>query len=201
MKKLNYIDVKTGEYVTLNCELNMRPEEVINRLSSIIYLTGETGGFHDQKLLAEGYDSVDFIGAIDEMLSQDVVDASKILMCSQRNDKMSNLWNEKMISSQAREVIVRFFEFFDYTDEERKSPEEYTEEMYFTKVQGVFGSKGAKDAVDLTNAFTNNTKLFMALDYVPYGLQKEREEVEIKHKSMQKVIPFVSLQNKNKAKA
>lgn len=200
MKKLNYIDVKTGEYVTLNCELSEDSMEAMNTLFQSVYQAKLDRQFHDHSLFAREYDTRNFVGALKEVLTQEVVDFSRVLECSARDSKLCNLRGEEMIAPQVVRVLEEFLYLFDYTEEARKSPGEYTEEMYYTKVQGVFGSREARFATELTNAYTNNTKLFTMIDFEPSTLLEKSEE-KTSSLTYQKVVPFVPVITRNVAKA
>lgn len=175
MKKLNYIDVKTGEYVTLNCELSEDSMEAMNTLFQSVYQAKLDRQFHDHSLFAREYDTRNFVGALKEVLTQEVVDFSRVLECSARDSKLCNLRGEEMIAPQVMRVLEEFLYLFDYTEE-------------------------ARSATELSNAYINNTKLFTMIDFEPSTLLEKSEE-KTSSLTYQKVVPFVPVITRNVVKA
>jgi len=175
VKKLNYIDVKTGEYVTLNCELSEDSMEAMNTLFQSVYQAKLDRQFHDHSLFAREYDTRNFVGALKEVLTQEVVDFSRVLECSARDSKLCNLRGEEMIAPQVMRVLEEFLYLFDYTEE-------------------------ARSATELSNAYINNTKLFTMIDFEPSTLLEKSEE-KTSSLTYQKVVPFVPVITRNVVKA
>ncbi len=173
MQKLNYIDPKTKEYVTLDCAL--KEESQLKSFYGKIYGAKLDKQFDEQKLLGKNYHSGNLIQVFKEIVENDVLDATNLLDCIMKNDGC--------VSKQAAMVSTSFFDLFDYQKEMRMTNEEYEVYHYFCSSHGTFGSDTLKVLKSEKDRYENNSKLLNLLSYTP------REE-KTEEKAKQKIIQF-----------
>ncbi len=139
MKKLNYIDSNTLEYVSLDVRLRKNiKEQGLNCFYNSIT---------DQSLKEIFY----------KMMDQEVLNAKEL--CDYMVNKENTL--------QTQIDTKNYFSLFDYQEESRITSEEYTLYMDLCSNQGIFGKQAAQEAIEKSQAFNNNTALLNYIGYKP----------------------------------
>lgn len=139
MKKLNYMDNNTLEYVSLEATLrkNIKEQELNSFYHSI-----------QDKNLSKIFH---------KMMDQEVLNTKELV------DYISNGEN----TLQVQIYTKNYFNLFEYQNETRMTSEEYTLYMDLCVNQHIFGSTAAHEAIEKSQAFNNNTVLLNYIGYTP----------------------------------
>lgn len=185
MKKLYYIDSKTGDYVSLTCQL--KKEAKLDEFYNKMYHLPLDGQFSGQRSLAKKHHTGSFITTFKNIIEKDEMDSEELLDCIVQKDQS--------ISYQATCLTAQFFDMFDYSNEVKISADEYRRYAYYCSRQGTFGSQTQRKLQMENQIYQNNGLLFDYIGYSPIVDGKENE----KKKSIvkQKIVPFAPKNQKS----